>query len=176
MDLINDILAFGAGEACALSGVAYKRLDYWARSDFICPSIVAPTGDKARRRYGFQDIVELTVARKLRDVGFSVKALRRIQKLLRREYHSPFAQAWLISDGHDVFEIRKDRAEILSLLHHPGQSCLPIAVLDLGRTAQELMELAAAHLQMTVDEIRERIAHGPTVPRAKQRKRPVVMA
>ena len=174
MDLINNTLGFGAGEVCELSGVAFKRLDYWARSGFITPSVRAPEGgNKARRRYGFRDLVELTVARKLRDVGFSLQSLRQIQKVLRRDYHAPFAQAWLISDGHDVFEIRQDKAEILSLLHHPGQSCLPIAVLDLGRTVQELMELAASHHHTTVSEIRERIAHGPTI-QAKQRKRHVV--
>jgi DNA-binding transcriptional MerR regulator len=176
MNLTDNVLSFGAGEACELSGVAFKRLDYWARSGFITPSIRAPEGgNKARRRYSFRDLVELTVVRKLRDVGFSLQALRQIQKILRRNYHAPFAQAWLISDGHDVFEIRQDKAEILSLLHHPGQSCLPIAVLDLGRTVQELMELAASQHQITVAEIRERIAHGATVPQAKQRKRPVVI-
>jgi len=46
-------------------------------------------------------------------------------------------------------------------------------VLDVGATAQELMQLAAAHLQMTVDEIREHIAYGPTI-QAKQQKRHVV--
>src|SRR5262249_30160234 len=169
-------LGFSAGEACRFSRVAFKRLDYWARSGFITPSVRAPEGgNKARRRYSFRDLVELAVARKLRDVGFSLPALRKIQTMLRRDYHAPFAQAWLISDGHNVFEIRQDKAEIVSLLHHPGQSCLPIAVLDLGRTAQELMELAATHLLMTVEEIREHIAHSPTVPQAQQRKRPVVM-
>jgi DNA-binding transcriptional MerR regulator len=152
MDLTNDILGFSAGEACALSGVAFKRLDYWARSGFVPPSVRAPeAGYRARRRYSFRDVVELTVVRKLRDVGFSLQALRRIKKLLRRDYHAPFADAWLISDGHDVFELRKKQADIISVLHHPGQSCLPLAVLDVGRTVQELMELAAAHRQMTVD-------------------------
>ena len=171
MDLINNILAFGAGEACALSGVAYKRLDYWSRSGFITPSVIAPEGgNKARRRYGFQDIIELTVARKLRDVGFSLQALRQIQKMLRRDYHAPFAEAWLISDGHDVFELCKKRAQIVSVLRRPGQLCLPTMVLDVGATVQELMELTAAHHQMTVEEIRERIAHSSTAPQAKQRK------
>lgn len=172
MDLINDVFAFGAGEACALSGIAYKRLDYWARSGFITPSVVAPAeGNKARRRYGFQDLVELTVARKLRDVGFSLQALRKIQKLLRRAYRAPFAQAWLISDGHDIFELRAQEAEILSVLRHPGQSCLPITVLDLGRTTQELVELAASHLHITAVEIRERIARGEGQPQGTKRKK-----
>ena len=174
MDLINNILAFGAGEACALSGVAYKRLDYWSRSGFITPSVIAPEGgNKARRRYGFQDVIELTVARKLRDVGFSLQALRQIQKILRRDYHTPFAEAWLISDGHDVFELCKTKAAIVSVLRRPGQLCLPTMVLDVGATAQELIQLTAAHLQMTVDEIRERIAYGSTI-QAKQEKRHIV--
>jgi DNA-binding transcriptional MerR regulator len=171
MDYINDVLAFGAGEACTLSGIAYKRLDYWARSGFITPSVVAPTGDKARRRYSFRNIIELAIARKLRDTGFSLQALRRIQKLLRQEYHAPFAQAWLISDGYDVFEIRQHQADILSVLHYPGQSCLPVTILDLGRTAQELVELAASHLHTTAAEIRERIARSDGEPKKTQGKR-----
>jgi DNA-binding transcriptional MerR regulator len=176
MDLINNILAFGAGEACALSGVAYKRLDYWSRSGFITPSVIAPEGgNKARRRYGFQDIIELTVARKLRDVGFSLQALRQIQKMLRRDYHAPFAEAWLISDGHDVFELCKTKAAIVSVLRRPGQLCLPTMVLDIGATAQEVIELAASHYQMTIAEIREHIAQGHDASQTNQRKTRVVM-
>jgi|SRR5215831_15924678 len=171
MALIHDVFAFGAGEACALSGIAYKRLDYWARSGFITPSVIAPAaGNKARRRYDFQDLVELTVARKLRDIGFSLQALRKIQTLLRSAYRAPFAQAWLISNGHDIFELREHQAEILSLLSHPGQSCLPMTVLDLGRTAQELVELAASYLHTTAAEIRERIARGEGQSQGTQHK------
>ena len=159
MELINEILAFSAGEACMLSGVAFKRLDGWARSGFIVPSLQAPHAEyRARRRYGFRDIVELTIARKLRDIGFSLQALRTIQQLLRRDYQAPFAQAWLITDGHDVFELRKNQADIISVLRHPGQACLPFAVLDVGRTVQELIAVAAAQREMTEQAIREKIA------------------
>jgi DNA-binding transcriptional MerR regulator len=162
MELINEILAFSAGEACRFSGVAFKRLDGWARSGFIVPSVQAPHADyHARRRYSFRDIVELTVARKLRDnIGVSLQALRTIKKILRRDYQAPFAQAWLITDGHDFFELREKQADITSVLRHPGQSksCLPFAVLDIGRTVQELIAVAAAERDMTIQEIREKIA------------------
>jgi DNA-binding transcriptional MerR regulator len=175
MDLTNNMLGFGAGEACELSGIAFKRLDYWARSGFITPSVRAPEGgNKARRRYSFRDVVELTVVRKLRDIGFSLQALRQIQKILRRDYHAPFAQAWLISDGHDVFELCKKKADIVSVLRRPGQLCLPTMVLDVGATAQELMELAAAKHQTTIEEIRECISHSPNSLHPKQQKRHVV--
>jgi DNA-binding transcriptional MerR regulator len=166
MELINDILAFSAGEACRFSGVAFKRLDSWARSGFIVPSLRSPqAGHHAHRRYSFRDIVELTIARKLRDIGFSLHALRTIQQLLRRDYQAPFAQAWLITDGHDVFELRKTQADIISVLRHPGQICLPLAVLDIGRTVQELIAVAAAHHEMTVHTIREKIAQDATAQR-----------
>jgi DNA-binding transcriptional MerR regulator len=171
MELINDSLAFSAGEACTLSGVAFKRLDGWARSGFITPSVQAPSAQyHARRRYSFRDIVELTVARKLRDIGFSLHALRHIQKVLRRDYQAPFADAWLISDGHDVFELRQEQADIISVLRHPGQSCLPFAVLDVGRTVQELLEVTASQRDMTIAEIREQIAHGETAQRKTTRR------
>src|SRR5215813_1311328 len=166
MDVIDEILAFSAGEACMLSGVAFKRLDGWARSGFIVPSVQAPHADyRARRRYSFRDIVELTIARKLRDIGFSLQALRTIQQLLRRDYQAPFAQAWLITDGHDVFALRKKQADITSVLRHPGQSCLPFAVLDVGRTVEELIAVAAAQREMTVQEIREKIARAEPAQR-----------
>jgi hypothetical protein len=47
-------------------------------------------------------------------------------------------------------------------------------VLDVGATAQELMELAATQRQITVEEIRERIAHSPDTPHPKQQKRHIV--
>jgi DNA-binding transcriptional MerR regulator len=163
MDLVNESLAFSAGEACALSGVAFKRLDGWARSGFITPSVQAPsTHYRARRRYSFRDIVELTVARKLRDLGFSLHALRRIQQVLRRDYPAPFADAWLITDGQDVFELRTEQTGIISVLRSPGQACLPFAVLDVGRTVEELLEVLGRQRTLTREQIREHIARGET--------------
>lgn len=170
MDLMNNMLAFSSGEACALSGLAYKRLDYWARSGFIAPTVIAPEdGNKARRRYSFRNLVELTVARKLRDIGFSLQALRRVRDLLQKQYPAPFAQAWLISDGHDIFALSEKETGILSLLRHPGQSCLPLAVLDLGRTTQELIAAVALDTGRTAEDIRERIAHGAGEPQTTRK-------
>jgi DNA-binding transcriptional MerR regulator len=162
MKLIGEKLGFQAKEACAFSGVGYKRLDQWARSGFLPPSLAAPDEETHRfRYYSFSDIVALTVARKLRDTGFSLEALLRIKTMLAHDYQDPlWAHAWLISDGHDIFELRHDSKEILSLLQHPGQVCMPVTVLDLGRTAEELIEMAAKDLQKTRAEVRELIARG----------------
>jgi DNA-binding transcriptional MerR regulator len=168
MDLFNDRLAFSSVEACKLSGVGFKRLDGWARSGFIAPSVQAPsTTYHFRRRYSFQDIIELAVARKLRDTGFSLDALRQIKKVLRRDFH-PLPKR-LISDGHDVFELRQKQT-LYQLAPRHGQACLPLTILDVGRTVQELLEIAAVQRDATIAEIREQIARGEMIQRKKTRR------
>jgi DNA-binding transcriptional MerR regulator len=162
MKFIGETIGFQAKEVCAFSGLQYRRLDNWAKTGFIVPSLAASDADKKRfRYYSFTDIVALTVARKLRDTGFSMAALRRIKTMLAQDYQDPlWAHAWIISDGHDLFELRHDRHEILSLLKHPGQSCMPITVLDVACTAEELVAMAAKDLQKTRAEVRDLIARG----------------
>ena len=162
MKFIGDVLGFQAKEACAFAGVGYKRLDNWAITGFIRPSLKGPgTGKRPFRYYSFHDLVAITVARKLRDTGFSLGALRRVGAMLEGAYHDPqFAHAWLISDGHDIFELRRTERDIFSLLKHPGQSCLPLTVLDLGRTFDELVDRVAQERHETQAEVRELIARG----------------
>jgi DNA-binding transcriptional MerR regulator len=173
MKFIGEQLAFQAREACAFAGVGYKRLDNWARTGFITPSLAAPDKGTLRfRYYSFHDVVALTVARKLRDTGFSLGALRRIKTMLAHDYQDPlWAHAWIISDGHDLFALRHHRQEILSLLKHPGQSCMPITVLDVACTAEELVTMAAQDLQKTKAEVRELIAQGVKSPAAPRKTR-----
>jgi DNA-binding transcriptional MerR regulator len=165
MDLSNNILAFGAGEACTLSGIAYKRLDYWSRSGFITPSVIAPeAGNKARRRYSFRNLVELTVARKLRDIGFSLQALRRVHDLLQRDIllhsHKPGLSV-MVMTSCTLREGNRDSVPATSFWP------MPLAVLDLGRTTQEIAAVAL-DTGTTADEIRERIACGAGEPQPKR--------
>jgi DNA-binding transcriptional MerR regulator len=174
MKFIGDTIGFQAKEVCAFSGLQYRRLDNWAKTGFIVPSLVASDAHKKRLRYySFTDIVALTVARKLRDTGFSMPALRRIKRMLEKDYQNPLAHAWLVSDGHDIFELRRNQRDILSLLQHPGQSCLPMTVLDLGRTAEELVVVAAQGAHKTYVEVRELIARG--VPTAVSHRQAVTV-
>jgi hypothetical protein len=92
--------------------------------------------------------------------------------MLAHDYQDPlWAHAWIISDGHDLFALRHHRQEILSLLKHPGQSCMPITVLDVACTAEELVTMAAQDLQKTKAEVRELIAQGVKSPAAPRKTR-----
>jgi DNA-binding transcriptional MerR regulator len=116
------VRAYGVGEVEKLSGISRITLHVWDRSGFICPTVVgggAGTGN--RRKYSFSDIVALRVAKRLRDDGISLQALRRVSKYLRERENveNPFAERYLAVHGTDVVMVRKD--EVVSLLQSPGQ-------------------------------------------------------
>src|SRR5439155_933582 len=49
---------FTAKQVVALTGVPYKRLDSWANSGFLIPSIAEADGTGSRRLYSFQDLID----------------------------------------------------------------------------------------------------------------------
>src|ERR1051325_3166802 len=92
---------FSATEASSVSGVPYKTVDYWAKTGFIVPSIAAARGSGTERRYSFDDLVALRVARQLRKEGASMQALRKVVTALRN-YKTDFASSRLIVVGSDI--------------------------------------------------------------------------
>jgi DNA-binding transcriptional MerR regulator len=135
---------YPAGEAARLSGVNYPVLDYWARSGFIVPSLQQAHGKGSARAYSFTDIVALRVARQLREAGVSLQALRKVVERLREKdrLNTPLADAYLLTDGTEVYERRGD--EVLALLQRPGQGCLWFVV-DLAGAVNELRDATAGY-------------------------------
>lgn len=131
---------FSAGQASRLSEVRYRTLDYWARSEFLTPSVQEASGKGSDRRYTFLDIVQLRVAKRMRDAGISLQGLRKVQTLLRKErgMAAPFAETYLVTNGRDVFELKQGRRAVWSLLKNPGQGCYPWIILDLTQTVKEV--------------------------------------
>lgn len=133
--------AFSAGRAARLTGVPYRTLDYWARSRFLAPSLVAAAGKGSQRQYSFTDVVALRVARELRGAGISLQALRKVIRHLRtRRKGVSFVDSFLVSDGKDVYERRGD--ELVSTLRQPGQMAFAWLI-DLERIVDDLERSAA---------------------------------
>jgi len=138
--------AFTSGQACRLTGVPYRRLDYWASSGFLSPSAQAADGTGTWRGYTFVDLVQLRVAKRLRDAGISLQGLRTVQERLRQEHtlEAPLAQTYLLTNGRDVFEVKRGRDEVWSMLRQPGQRSFPWVILDLSQTVAEVREAVEA--------------------------------
>lgn len=67
---------FRGPEACSYSGVTYRQLDYWCRTDLVVPSVRAAAGSGTQRLYSRRDVVALAVCRTLLDAGLSLRTVR----------------------------------------------------------------------------------------------------
>jgi len=119
---------FSATQAAKIADVPYQTLDYWARTGFIVPTMAAAQGRGTERRYTFEDLLALRVARELRKAGASMQALRRVVNVLRAE-RNPLAECRLLVVGSDV-ALMSSCDEVMSLLQKPGQFAFPAFVCD----------------------------------------------
>ena len=135
-----------AGQVARLSGVPYRTVDYWAATGFIPPSVQAAHGKGQWRGYSFRDIVQLRVAKRLRDAGISLQGLRKVQQRLQqeRQLEAPFAATYLVTNGRDVFEVKHGKDDVWSLLQAPGQRSFPWVILDLSHTVADVRQAVEA--------------------------------
>jgi DNA-binding transcriptional MerR regulator len=141
---------FTAVQAARLTGVPYARLDYWARTGFLRPTIAQSRGRGHARLYSFRDLVALKTAMELRKLGVSLQALRRVVRYLRKlkGLEHPLAQARLVVVGNDVALV-EDEQQLVSMLKAPGQAVwrlildLPALVAELRREVDRLGRTAA---------------------------------
>ncbi len=143
------------------TGVTYRQLDYWARTELVEPSIRSASGSGSQRLYSFRDIVVVRVVKRLLDAGVSLQNIRSAVEHLRERGAADLASITLVSDGLSVYECTSDD-EIIDLLRG-GQGVFGIA---LGRTvtdvAAEVADLAAVSGSIEiansaiVDELAER--------------------
>ncbi|MGA0885487.1 MAG: MerR family transcriptional regulator, partial [Ilumatobacteraceae bacterium] len=63
---------FSGRQTAEIVGISYRQLDYWARTDLIRPSLADASGSGSRRRYSYQDLLELRVIKTLLDAGIKL--------------------------------------------------------------------------------------------------------
>jgi DNA-binding transcriptional MerR regulator len=129
---------FLTGATSRITGVTPRNLDYWAKTKFIVPSVAEAKGTGTERKYAFNDLVALRIARQLRQAGISTQALRGVVKRLRSwtGANNPLAESHLVVIGSDV-KLVSNCTEVLSLLSDPGQASFAFMV-DLIRTVKEI--------------------------------------
>jgi DNA-binding transcriptional MerR regulator len=112
--------------ACAVAGITYRQLDYWARTGLVVPSVRDASGSGTQRLYSFRDIVVLKVVKRLLDAGVSLQNIRKAIETLRQWGEDDLATMTLISDGTTVYECRSAE-EVVDLLQG-GQGVFGIAI------------------------------------------------
>ena len=70
-----------SSDAAWISGATYRQIDVWDRGGIV-PATVAANGSGSRRRYGRDSLINLTVAVRLRSVGFELPSVKEVLAVL----------------------------------------------------------------------------------------------
>ncbi|MCA1822671.1 MAG: MerR family transcriptional regulator [Mycobacteriales bacterium] len=121
-----DDVGYRPPTACAVAGISYRQLDYWARTNFVLPTIRDASGSGTQRLYSFRDIALLKVVKRLLDSGVSLQKVRAAVDRLRERGVSDLSDVTLMSDGNTIYECTSDQ-EVIDLVRG-GQGVFGIAV------------------------------------------------
>jgi DNA-binding transcriptional MerR regulator len=136
---------FRGAQVCALVGITYRQLDYWARTGLLRPSITDATGSGSQRRYSYGDVLELKVIKRLLDAGLKLQQARRAVECLRGDLGGDLAPAQLVlvesrsvlarSDG-ELVDLLAGAQGVFNILPLSGVvSELDAAIVEIGDTA-----------------------------------------
>lgn len=128
-----DDLGYSGTQTAKVVGISYRQLDYWARTDLIRPSLSDASGSGSRRRYSYNDLLELKAIKKLLDAGIKLEQVRKVFEFLREQMNTDIAAAHIVIDGSSVMLCDGD--QLIDVLQN-GQGVLN--VLSLGGVREEL--------------------------------------
>ena len=109
------VRGFSGRLVCRLTGVTYRQLDYWARTELVTPSITPATGSGSKRAYSYGDVLEVKVIKSLLDSGLSLARARQAVVCLRDALGSDLASSSLVLTDAGSVLARSD-GELVDLL------------------------------------------------------------
>jgi DNA-binding transcriptional MerR regulator len=158
---------FRGSQVCALVGITYRQLDYWARTGLMRPSITDATGSGSQRRYSYGDVLELKVIKRLLDSGLKLQQARQAVECLRGDLGADLASSQLVLVGSRSV-LAQSEGEVVDLLAG-GQGVFNILPLS-----AVVSELEAAIVEIRAAAPAERPQGHPAagyVPSAKAAER-----
>jgi DNA-binding transcriptional MerR regulator len=134
LDANGDEVGFRGPQVCAIVGISYRQLDYWARTDLVRPSLADAHGSGTQRRYSYRDLVRLKVIKNLIDAGVKLQTARKAIEYLREDLGDDWASASLVLNGANSL-LARDGEALVDLVRQ-GQGVLNIV--SLGQVVDEL--------------------------------------
>ncbi len=166
MDEQSAEIGYRGPQVCAVVGITYRQLDYWARTDLLRPSVSEARGSGTQRRYSYLDLVHLKVIKRLLDAGISLQQARRAVDCLRATGDDMGTANLVIEQGRSV--LARSGEEIIDLLKG-GQGVLNIVPLApvVDELSSAITDLGAAEAaKAAAGEAAAGERTGPGRPRA----------
>ncbi len=145
------VSGFGAKIVKHITGVSRMQLQHWDKSGIVQPSIKSGTGKGSRREYSFKDLVQLKMAKRLRDEGISLQKIKKATEFLRKNFpdlKAPLAELRFVTDGTEIFVLTHDSKVILDALKE--QLVFSFALGDLIETLKGLLKSLEMSREYTV--------------------------
>ena len=130
-------MTFNTKSVSKITGLSKRQVDYWDTTHFIKPTVSEASGYGSVRLYSFTDLIQLKVAKTLKDAGVTLQKIRKSLNFLRKhmsDIEKPLAALRFLTDGESIFVLTADKKMILDTLKG-GQLVFAIA---LGEIVQEL--------------------------------------
>lgn len=121
---------FNSKTVAKVTGLSFRQVDYWDRTHFIKPSVSDATGRGSVRLYSFNDMVQLKVAKTLKDNGVSLQKIRKAIHYLKKnmpEIEKPLSELRFLTDGVTIFVLTRDNKTIIDTLKS-GQFVFTLAL------------------------------------------------
>jgi DNA-binding transcriptional MerR regulator len=150
---------FSGKQTAEIVGITYRQLDYWARTELVTPSLAEARGSGTRRRYSYQDLLELKVVKSLLDAGIDLQKVREVFSYLREQLGEDVVTANLVIQGTKSVLV-KTEDEVIDILKQ-GQG-----VLNILPMAGVKNDVDAAIIQLPNEGETERSAAAPEQRRA----------
>ncbi|MGB8344464.1 MAG: MerR family transcriptional regulator [Ktedonobacteraceae bacterium] len=80
---------YSTHEIAEMSGFSIRQLGYWAKQGIIVPGVQQAHGSGTRKRYSFDDLLQLRFVRRLKNHGWSVQKIREAITKLREIMDDP---------------------------------------------------------------------------------------
>ena len=135
---------FSSPQTIEIVGITYRQLDYWTRTGLVTSTAQVAEGSGSRRRYSYNDLLELKLIKRLLDEGIVLQRVREVFDYLRDELGEEVASADLVINGNQSLLVRTDE-QILDALRQ-GQGALYLRMEGL------IEEVEAAVRELPVEE------------------------
>lgn len=118
-------------EVMTLTGITARQLQWWDERGIVVPEHVGH-----KRFYSMDDLLEVAVICELRRRGFSLQRVRKVMRLLDREFGRRLAETvggssgWhLLTDGQRIY-LETSTRDIVDILKNARQPMLTICLSD----------------------------------------------
>lgn len=121
---------FTTSEVVRITAFSRQQLDYYARNDFVVPSVRQACGRGSRRLYSLDDLVLLQVIRRLRVRKWSIQKIRSALSEVRTFMYAPKEAVLIDGKGTILALCKTEEGEqiVFDTLRPGGQQVLKIVL------------------------------------------------